>query len=117
MAGLYNLFEFQAQGKIGIHGTEQYLSEVFRRFMVRANRNPEYINKYNFLERSNQEILQQEDIDRYIANLGWNYGMKHSIDRVDARDIKGYQKVFDKFMIKERCVLNMTLEEFYDIYI
>lgn len=114
----YNIDNFQADGIIGIHGAEQYLSEVFRRFAVRSNRNPEYVNKYDFLRESNQEsLLRQGDIERYVANLGWNYGMEHTFGKVDARNISLNQNVLEEFKIQEHDRLYMTLGEFYEKYL
>lgn len=52
-----------------------------------------------------------------VANLGWQYGVNHDIDKVDARNIKLYQKVLEEFEIQERDKLNMTLGEFYEKYL
>lgn len=112
-----NLLNFNYTEVIGVHGAEQYLSEVFRRFAVRANRNSEYANKYNFLHQSNQESLhQQGDIDRYVANLGWNYGMKHHFGRVDARTLEKYRKILKEIGITERNKINKDLTWFYNKY-
>ena len=112
-----NLLNFNYTEVIGVHGAEQYLSEVFRRFTVRANRNPEYINKYNFLNESNQKSLYQHgDIDRYVANVGWNYGIKHPIEKVDARTPKRYRKMLEEIGITERNKINKDLTWFYNKY-
>ena len=111
----YNLDNFLAVGIIGIHGAEQYLSEVFRRFVVRANRNPNYIDKYDFLRESNQEkLLQQGNIDKYVANLGWNYGVKHSISRIDARVLTKFKQILVQRGITERNELKKDLNWFYN---
>jgi hypothetical protein len=103
---------------IGIHGAEQYLSEVFRRFVVRSKRHPKWAQKYVFLQKKNrQKLLQQNELDRYVANLGWHYGVKHDIDSVDARNISLYQKILKECKIKERNKLDMTLDEFYEKYL
>lgn len=113
----HNLLNFNYPEVIGIHGAEQYFREVFRTFLVRSKRNPGWLKKYDFLEKRNQQkLLQQNEIDRYVANSGWQYGVNHDIDKVDARNIKLYQKVLEEFEIQERDKLNMTLGEFYEKY-
>lgn len=113
----YNLDNFQIDRTIGIHGAEQYLREVFRRFALRANREPEYLKKYDFLRESNQERLRQQgNMDKYVANIGWNYGMKHYIGKVDARVIKKYQQLLIERAIEEKNVIKKDLNWFYDRY-
>lgn len=113
----HNLLNFDYSELIGIHGAEQYFREVFRTFLVRSKRNPEWIKKYDFLQKKNQQkLLQQNEIDRYVANLGWHYGVNHNIDKVDARNIELYQKVLEKSKIQERDKLDMRLREFYEKY-
>lgn len=114
----YGLQNFNYKEVIGIHGAEQYLSEVFRRFVIRLKRYPKWADKYDFLKIKNQQkLLQQNELDRYVANLGWHYGINHEIDIVDARDISLYQKVLKKHGIKERDKLDTTLAEFYRKYL
>ena len=68
-----------------------------------------------FLKKENQQkFLQQNELNRYVANLGWHYGLKHSIGEVDARNMKYYQKVLEEFKIRELDKLDMSLQDFYD---
>ena len=113
----YKVDNYNIHDKIGIHGAEQYLCHFFRAFALRAHRNPKYSSKYDFLRESNQEsLLREGDIERYVANLGWNYGMKHSIATVDAGEIRRYEIILGKKGMSERDELTQDINWFYERY-
>jgi len=113
------LSNFNYQEVIGIHGAEQYFSEIFRTFYVRSKRNPDLIKNHSFLQKKNQKKQsQQQNLDKYVANLGWHYKTTQKIGNVDARKIKEYQEILkNKYKVKERNNLEKGLKEFYDQYI
>jgi hypothetical protein len=114
----HNLLNFSYPEVIGIHGAEQYFHEIFRTFLIRSKRNPGWIKKHDFLQRkSRQKLLEQNELDRYVANLGWHYGTNYDVDDIDARDSSVYKKVLKEFKVQERGKLKMTLGEFYEKYL
>lgn len=103
---------------IGFHGYEQYYSEIFRRYLIRYHRNNLYADKYfNLLKPKYTERLKQKgDIDCYVANLAWNSAKKFNITSNDARIVAQINKFLEKYCIKEKKEINITLEEFYKKY-
>ena len=103
---------------VGIHGAEQFFSEVFRAFMVRASRNPEFAQRYNFLDiKKRVDLLHEEKMDQYVANLGWNFGFDQHLDKIDAKDIEQIFKQLKIHNIKERDSLELSLNDFHEKYL
>ena len=97
---------------IGWHGYEQYFVHIFHRFAVRANRNPEYEEKYDFLAPSAKSALElREDRDWYVANLGWWYGKKRKFYRIDARNTGRYRNFLQKEDVVEKPPFLRKLED------
>jgi hypothetical protein len=59
--------EMKATFALGYHGYEQYHTDIFNRFIIRAYRNPEFVKRY--------EMFQREDDETKIAKFGWQYGL------------------------------------------
>jgi hypothetical protein len=97
---------------IGWHGFEQYYSHIFHRFVVRANRNPEYEEKYPFLRKESADALShRDDKDWLVANLGWQYGKANKVYKVDARRCNAYRDLLEKEGIREKPALDTTLAD------
>lgn len=113
----HGLSNFNYPEVIGIHGTEQYYCEIFRTFLIRSKRNPEWINKYEFLQKNKQkQLFLQNEFELYVANLGWHHGDSCALNKIDSINIGLYQEILKKFKIQEREPLEMAIGEFYEKY-
>lgn len=105
---------------IGFHGFEQYYYEIFRQYFVRRKRNPEYSNKkhFNFLSFKKQnELLANNDLEKYVANIGWNISKKYPINNIDARKISIFSNILENnYGICERRKNDLNVKDFYSIY-
>jgi len=112
----HGLSNFSCPDVIGVHGAEQFFEEIFRTFLVRSKRNPEWVKKYDFLnENRRKQLLDENRCNRYVANLGWNSN-KFDVDTIDARQQIEYKQILAKYNIKEHQKFSMNLESFYRKY-
>lgn len=105
--------------EIGLHGYEQYYVEIFRQYLVRYYREPEFYKTKgaNFLTiESPQELLKNGDIERYVATLAWNTAPSWPIKNIDGRIKKQIASFLELHGIVEKKPLNLTLENFYQNY-
>lgn len=101
---------------IGWHGYEQSYKEIFRQYLVRHHRDQSFLEKYNmnFLSKKSQNhLLEINDIDRYVANLGWNSYEDFELNNIDASIYEKIGLSLDKNNIAEKETLNDSLADFY----
>lgn len=104
---------------VGWHGFEQYHAEIFRQYLTRYRRDPNFINTAGneFLRADwRNDLIQNNDMEKYAANLGWNCGPDWKAKYVDARMNARIQHYLQKRGVAEKPVLRMSLDEFYDRY-
>lgn len=100
---------------VGWHAFEQSYEHIFHSFTIRANRNPDYETKYTFLSADAADRLRQDgDMDRLVANLGWQYGKENPAYAVDARRCRKYRKLlFEEYGIQEKLPIHhLSLHHF-----
>lgn len=108
--------------RVGYHGVEQFYAEIFRRFLVRRIREPEYHRQSTFLTkwldpRNAQKLLQQDDMDGYVANMAWNTtDTQFNIMSNDGRIKDDINIWLQNAGILEKGPLTMSLDDFYRQY-
>lgn len=103
---------------VGYHSYEQYYSEIFRQYITRRKREPEYINKSGngFLSLENQGgLLKENKLEQYVANIAWNDFEKFKIKHIDGRiRNKIIRYLIDKYNILENQSVDFNLADFYE---
>jgi hypothetical protein len=96
---------------IGYHGYEQYYSDIFNRFVVRASRNPEYVDKHNIFKRDLS--TEVNPVELVVAYDGWKYGIEDRRRALKYMDATNKQDI-STYGFKELQPLDITLEKFYE---
>lgn len=100
---------------IGYHSYEQYYSEIFRQYITRRVRDPEYINNYGkeFIGLDcRKKLLKDNQIDRYVANLAW-HNNDFVVQTPNGQILKEITTILLKNGISEKMEININLHQFY----
>lgn len=111
----HNIFNKLFDEVIGYHSYEQYYSEIFRQYITRRVRDPEYINNngMEFLELECQKkLLKNNQLDRYVANLAW-HNNDFVIQIPNGQILKEITTTLLKNDISEKGEINILLYQFY----
>lgn len=107
-----NLNTLTVNNVIGLHGFDQYYSEIFRQYYVRHNRSPNFINEYPniFNLDKDDKILT---LERRAAKFGWEYAKWNKVKQIDTLSENLFRSILSKEKIEEKKPLN---EEYYPYY-
>lgn len=96
--------EIKADWALGYHGYEQFHTDIFNRFVLRAYRNPEFVKRY--------EMFQGEDDETKIAKFGWRYGL--TLGKSGVLNLDASNKInIAQFGYSEISPLKMNIETFH----
>ncbi len=110
---------------IGWHGYEQYYKEIFRQFVLRYNRDKNFSQNFgineiytmNIFDKANQnKLLENNDKDKYVANIAWNYAKNLKLNQVDTSILQHISEILKTYDIIEKKEITFTIKNFYEKY-
>ena len=107
----YGLKTFMFPEVAGVHGAQQYFSEIIRTFIIRANREPSLEREYAFLRQK-----QPSDLDRLAAKVGWDFGLKRKVDAIDSGNADVLKKLMQENGLVEKGKIDLSYGDFVSKY-
>jgi len=115
----HNILDKTFEELIGWHGYEQYRSEIFRQYVTRYKRDPNFISNPSneFLaDQYASQLYGEQKYDQYTANRAWNQAKDFNLKHIDGRIKPFLEKKMAQLGLEEKQPLTLALDNFYSEY-